>query len=138
MLCNLVGLQKLSITNCHELTSLSEEFGNLSSLEVLRLASCSKLQILPESMRNLKKLRMIDLSHCLNLRNLPLHIGSLQSIDVRGCTELHELPKFDKVKVVCDEEVSHRWSDLKNVKVEVVEEDALDTLYKIMPKGHNK
>ncbi|KAI7744619.1 hypothetical protein M8C21_007864 [Ambrosia artemisiifolia] len=144
VLCNVVGLQKLSITNCHELTSLSEEFGKLSNLEVLRLASCSKLQILPYSIRELNNLRIIDLSHCLNLLELPQYIGelsSLQTIDVTGCTDLHGLPKsvkdFDRVKVVCDEEVSHLWNDFKNVKVEVVEEDILDAFRKIIPRGHN-
>ncbi|XP_076950826.1 putative disease resistance protein At5g66900 [Bidens hawaiensis] len=143
-LCNVINLQKLSITNCHELTSVSEEFGKLSNLEVFRLTSCTKLPILPESTRHLKKLRIVDLYHCLSLCKLPQDIGelsSLETINLMGCTGLiqHELPKsvkeFDKVKVVCDEEISHLMEWFDNVEIEVVEEDPLDTLFKINPNG---
>ncbi|KAI3750276.1 hypothetical protein L2E82_20910 [Cichorium intybus] len=139
MLCSLVGLKKLSITNCLELSSLSEEFGkNLTNLEVLRLASCSNLVGLPESIRNLQKLSVIDISDCLNLHDLPAEIGelgSLRTIHMRGCTGLRELPLSVKslcpLEVVCDEEISLLWSDLKDVKVQLVEEDRFSTFLKI-------
>ncbi|KAI3755049.1 hypothetical protein L1987_54842 [Smallanthus sonchifolius] len=145
VLCNSVGLKKLSITNCHDLTSLSEEFGKLSNLEVLLVASCSRFKTLPESVTNLKKLRIIDLSHCLSLHELPQHMGELgclETIDARGWTGLHEngLPKsikdFNNVKVFCDEETFHLWSDFHSVRVQVVQEDALDTLNKIISRPH--
>lgn len=143
MLCNLLRLKKLSITNCHELTSLSEGFGNLINVEVLRLASCSNLTALPISIRSLQKLSIIDLSHCLSLHNLPEPIGelnSLQTIYVSGCTGLQKLPKSVKdvclLKAFCDKEISGLWTDFPNVKVEVVEEDHLDTFSKITQRGY--
>ncbi|KAJ9552491.1 hypothetical protein OSB04_016536 [Centaurea solstitialis] len=142
MLCNLVRLKKLSITNCLELVSLSEGFGNLTNLEGLRLTSCSYLTDLPVSMRNLHKLSIIDISHCLHLCALPTQIGewvSLRTIHMRGCTGLHELPSSIKdlcpLKVVCDEEIKLLWSHFPDVKVEVVEEDRWSTFSKIISRG---
>ncbi|BBH07824.1 hypothetical protein Prudu_019861 [Prunus dulcis] len=37
-ICDLIRLKKLSITNCHKLSSLPEEIGKLEGLEVLRLS----------------------------------------------------------------------------------------------------
>jgi len=81
---------------------------------------------------------------------LPLHIGefnNLQTLDASGCTSLHELPSsvkelpssvkdFDKVKVFCDNETLSLWSGFENLDVQVVEDDKLDTLIKIM-QGHS-
>ncbi|XP_076923770.1 putative disease resistance protein At5g66900 [Bidens hawaiensis] len=145
MLCNAINLKKLSITNCHELTSVSEEFGKLSNLEVFRLTSCTRLPMLPESTRHLKKLRIVNMYGCLSLSKLPQHIGelsSLETINLMGCTGLNqnELPmsvkKFDKLKVVCDEEISYLWSGFNNVEIKVLEEDPLDTFNKIIPNGY--
>ncbi|KAJ9552512.1 hypothetical protein OSB04_016557 [Centaurea solstitialis] len=142
MLCNLVRLKKLSITNCFELISLSEEFGSLRNLEVLRLASCSNLRALPESVGKLQKLSTIDLFGCLSLHELPVQIGelgSLQRLDMTGCSGLHDLPQsvnnLHQLEVVCDEEISYLWSSHTNVKVELVEEDRLSTLKKMITSG---
>lgn len=141
MFCNLVNLRKLIITNCHELSSLTEGFGNLTNLEVLRLASCSDLKELPESMRNMQKMRVIDLSDCLRLKKLPWEIGELSSlrmIHMRGCTGLHELPlsfnDLGSLEVVCDEEIAMLWRDFKDVNVQLVEEDRIATLSKIIQR----
>ncbi|KAL4558061.1 hypothetical protein LXL04_036257 [Taraxacum kok-saghyz] len=139
MLCKLVGLRKLSVTNCLELSSLSEEFGKtLTNLEVLRLASCSKLAMLPESIGNMQKLKVIDLTDCLNLQELPADIGELgclRMIHMRGCTGLSELPSSVKelspLEVVCNEEISFLWKGMTNVVVQLVEEDKLATFWTI-------
>lgn len=140
LFCNLPRLKKLSITNCLELISLSEGLGNLRNLEVLRLASCSNLRDLPESMRNFHKLHTIDLNYCLHVSALPAQIGELgrlKTIHMIGCTGVEELPSSVKdlrsLKVVCDEEIHKKlWNHLMEDKVQVVEEDRLSTLLKII------
>ncbi|KAL8264938.1 hypothetical protein R6Q59_023068 [Mikania micrantha] len=143
VLCNSARLKKLSITNCHELTSVSE-LGTLSNLEVLQVASCSNLTTLPKEMKNLKKLKIIDISYCTYIHELPQDIGelrsTLQTINVTRCASLQNLPEsvenFDKIDLVCDEETSHQLTDFKNVKVKVIAEDPFDTFFKINPRGH--
>ncbi|KAD4179570.1 hypothetical protein E3N88_28161 [Mikania micrantha] len=143
VLCNSARLKKLSITNCHELTSVSE-LGTLSNLEVLQVASCSNLTTLPKEMKNLKKLKIIDISYCTYIHELPQDIGelrsTLQTINATRCASLQNLPEsvenFDKIDLVCDEETSHQLSDFKNVKVKVITEDPFDTFFKINPRGH--
>ncbi|KAL4575253.1 hypothetical protein LXL04_022095 [Taraxacum kok-saghyz] len=139
MLCKLAGLRKLSVTNCLELSSLSEEFGkSLTNLEVLRLASCSKLATLPESIGNMQKLKVIDLTDCLNLQELLADIGELgclRMIHMRGCTGLSVLPlsvkELSPLEVVCNEEISFLWKGMTNVVVQLVEEDKLATFWTI-------
>ncbi|PWA80280.1 NB-ARC domains-containing protein [Artemisia annua] len=136
-LCNLLLLRKLCITNCHELTLLSEDFGNFPNLDVLRLASCSNLVELPKTIRNLQKLRIIDISDCINLSELPVEfgeLGSLQTIYMRGCTGLHELPSAVKgpLEVVCDSETSLLWNNIPNVKLQLVEEDKVSNFMRII------
>ncbi|PWA91233.1 NB-ARC domains-containing protein [Artemisia annua] len=137
MLCNLLLLRKLCITNCHELTSLSEEFGNFPNLDVLRLASCSNLVSLPKTIRNLQKLSIIDISDCINLSELPMEfgeLGSLQTIYMRGCTGLRELPSSVKgpLEVVCDYETSLLWNNIPDVKLQLEEEDKIGNFMRIV------
>ncbi|GKA31772.1 probable disease resistance protein [Tanacetum coccineum] len=137
MLCNLLLLRKLCITNCHELTSLSEEFGNFPNLDVLRLASCSNLVALPKTIRNLQKLSITDISDCINLSELPVEfgeLGSLQTIYMRGCTGLQELPSSVKgpLEVVCDLETSYLWINIPDVKLQLVEEDKISNFMRIV------
>nr|GEU37654.1 probable disease resistance protein At5g66900 [Tanacetum cinerariifolium] len=137
MLCNLLLLRKLCITNCHELNSLSEEFGNFPNLDVLRLASCSNLVALPKTIRNLQKLSIIDISDCINLSELPVEfgeLGSLQTIYMRGCTGLQVLPSSVKgpLEVFCDLETSYFWINIPDVKLQLVEEDKISNFLKIV------
>ncbi|KAJ0485959.1 putative powdery mildew resistance protein, RPW8 [Helianthus annuus] len=138
------NLQKLSITNCHELDSLPKELGGLSSLESLNLHSCTKLQELPASIGSLRGLSYIDISDCLSISVLPEEFGELRGLRVlkmNGCTGLQELPMSTSElsqleEVICDEETSYLWidieSDLHNLKINVVEDDRLETFMKIV------
>ncbi|KAL8222811.1 hypothetical protein R6Q57_020210 [Mikania cordata] len=143
VLCNSARLKKLSITNCHKLTSVSE-LGKLSNLEVLQVASCSNLKTLPKEVKNLKKLKIVDRSYCTYIDELPQDIGelrsTLQTVNVTCCASLQNLPEsvenFDKINLVCDEETSHQLTDFKNVKVIVIAEDPFDNFFKINPIGH--
>ncbi|MFS8009691.1 putative leucine-rich repeat domain superfamily [Helianthus anomalus] len=143
-LCNLACLQKLSITNCHELDALPKGLGGLSNLESLSLHCCTKLQELPESIGSLHGLSYIDISDCLSIGVLPEEIGELCGLRVlkmTGCTGLQELPMSTSElsqleEVICDEETSYLWmdieSDVHNLKINVVEDDRLETFMKIV------
>ncbi|KAI3794474.1 hypothetical protein L1987_37106 [Smallanthus sonchifolius] len=143
-LCDLVKLQKLSISNCHELDVLPKRLGVLSNLEILSLRCCTKLQELPESIGSLHKLRTIDISDCLSISALPEEMGQLYGLRVikmNGCGGLQELPMSmselgQLEEVICDEETSYLWmdfeSDLHNLKINVVEDDRLESFMKIV------
>ncbi|CAI9272043.1 unnamed protein product [Lactuca saligna] len=143
-LCNLVHLQNLSITNCHELDALPKKLGNLSNLEILNLHCCTKLQEIPESIGSLHNLSFLDLSDCLSINLLPDEIGELCSLRVlkmSGVHGLQELPEsmsklLQLEEVICDEETSYLWmdyeSDMNNLKINVVEDDRLESFMKIV------
>ncbi|KAK9076978.1 hypothetical protein SSX86_005313 [Deinandra increscens subsp. villosa] len=139
LLCSSVHLKTLSITNCNEMCEISEEFGKLTNLENLSLRSCTKLEKLPESITRLDKLSILDISDCLSLSELPAEmgkLGSLRTIYMKGCTGIYELPssveELHHTHVVCNEEIYYQWLEFDNVKVELVEEDRLETLMKII------
>ncbi|KAI7756067.1 hypothetical protein M8C21_015506 [Ambrosia artemisiifolia] len=143
-ICHLVHLEKLSITNCHELDALPKGLGSLSNLEILRLHSCTRLASLPESIGNLHNLVFLDISDCLGINSLPYQIGELNGLRVfkmSGCHGLEELPTSVTnlsllEDVICDEETSCLWryyeNDLRDVKINVVEDDRLANLMKIV------
>ncbi|KAL7584409.1 hypothetical protein Lser_V15G46310 [Lactuca serriola] len=138
-LCNSVHLKKISITNCNEMCGFSEEFGDLINLEMLGLRSCMKLKKLPESIWRLKNLSVLDISDCLNLGGLPEKMGKLgclRKIYMKGCSGVHELPEsveeLSHLRVVCNEEVACKWREYSNVEIDLVEEDPLETLKRIL------
>ncbi|XP_023735554.2 probable disease resistance protein At5g66900 [Lactuca sativa] len=142
--CNLVHLQNLSITNCHELDALPKNLWNLSKLQILNLHCCTKLQELPESIGRLHNLSFLDLSDCLSISLLPDEIGELCSLRVVKMSGVHGLPELPESmskllqleEVICDEETSYLWmdyeSDLNNLKINVVEDDRLESFMKIV------
>ncbi|XP_071740468.1 putative disease resistance protein At5g47280 [Rutidosis leptorrhynchoides] len=141
ILCTLVRLRKLSITNCHNLTSLTEEFGGLTNLEVLRLASCSDLKTLPDSIVNLKKLIIIDISYCIQLSKLPKGMGELsclKTIHMTACTGLgldeisSTFGESCSLEVVCDDEISWLWNHHPTVIKQIVEKDTFGSFSKIV------
>nr|GEW62721.1 probable disease resistance protein At5g66900 [Tanacetum cinerariifolium] len=139
VLCSSVYLKKVSITNCNEMSEISEEFGKLTNLEVLCLRSCTKLEKLPESITNIQKLSILDISDCLSLSELPEEIGNLvglRTIYMKGCSGIHELPSsvedLSNIQVTCNEEISYQWKEFSNVEINVVEEDRLETLMRII------
>ncbi|KAL6227304.1 hypothetical protein ACLB2K_001263 [Fragaria x ananassa] len=135
MLCDLIPLKKLSITNSHKLSALPEEIGKLVNLEVLRVRSCTDLSELPDSIRHLKMLSFLDISDCYSMKELPEHIGemcSLETLNMRQCSRLQELPEsvldLEQLEdVICDEETEILWKPflpiLQNIHIRVVKED---------------
>ncbi|KAI7733220.1 hypothetical protein M8C21_006184, partial [Ambrosia artemisiifolia] len=139
LLCDSVYLKTLSITNCNELCEISEDFGKLTNLENLSLRSCTKLEKLPGSITRLQKLSVLDISDCLSLSELPDDmgkLGGLRTIYMKGCTGICELPssveELSHTHVVCNEEIYQQWLEFGNVKADLVEEDRLETLMKII------
>ncbi|KAJ7963275.1 Disease resistance protein [Quillaja saponaria] len=117
-LCYSVYLKKLCITNCHKLSALHEQIGNLVNLEVLRLSSCTYLVALPYSIRWLHNLSILDLSGCISLAEFPedfCRLHSLSILDISDCISLRKLPE--------DFETAALWEQFKpvleNLKVEV-------------------
>ncbi|KAK4570814.1 hypothetical protein RGQ29_029606 [Quercus rubra] len=113
VLCDVICLKNLSITNCHQLSALPNGIGKLVNLEVFRLGSCTDLSELPESIRSFYKLCILDLSDCLCIRHLPKDIGelcNLKELHMKGCLNLSKgLPpsttNLEQLKlVICDEE----------------------------------
>ncbi|XP_050365554.1 probable disease resistance protein At5g66890 isoform X2 [Argentina anserina] len=135
MLCELISLKKLSITNSHKLSALPEEIGKLVNLVVLRLRSCTDLTELPDSTQSLINLTSLDISDCFSIKDLPQHIGgmrSLETLNMRQCSRLQELPAsvvdLEQLReVICDEETSVLWepflSVLKDIHVRLVKDD---------------
>ncbi|XP_059670915.1 probable disease resistance protein At5g66900 [Cornus florida] len=130
-LCDIICLEKLSITKCNDLDALPQRLGRLTNLEVLRLHSCTGLKGLPDSVGNLHKLRFLDISDCLFRSKLPTRIGELcglEKLDMRGC-QLRQLPQSVKdlgelKEVICDEDTVDLWEPFKihlnNLKVTVL------------------
>jgi Leucine-rich repeat (LRR) protein len=136
------ALKRLSITNCHSLTELPADLGELKSLEILRLYACPELKTLPPSICELVWLKYLDISQCVKLKLLPGEIGKLaklEKIDMRECPALWNVPKsalsLESIRrVICDEEVSWQWEDLKsglpNLSIQVAQKSFdLDWLY---------
>ena len=144
VLCALVNLKKLSITNSHKLSALPEEIGQLVNLEVMRLRSCTDLAMLPGSSTNLKKLNFLDIADCFSIKELPEDFGgmsSLKKINMRQCSRLRELPlsvwDLEQLEeVVCDEDTGDLWEPflphLRNLRMKLVKENFnLDWLQKL-------
>ncbi|KAM3681653.1 hypothetical protein ACJW30_12G015800 [Castanea mollissima] len=136
VLCDVILMKTLIITNCHQLSTLPNEVGKLVNLEVLRLRSCTDLSELPESITRLKNLGLLDISDCLSIRHLPKEIGELcklEEIHMKGCLSLrNKLPpsttNLEQLKlVICDEERAKFWEPIKevltNLEVKVAEKD---------------
>ena len=135
-LCDIVHLEKLSITNCHKLSALPKEFGKLVNLEVIRFRSCTDLLELPESIKSLHKLTILDISDCLSISKLPKHIGEfckLEVLNIKGCFKLRNpfpesIMNLQQLKlVVCDNERAKLWEPinefLTRLEVKVAERD---------------
>lgn len=120
MLCNLIRLRKLSIIDCLNLSSLSEGFGkwkpdvfgSFSACIMLKSYRFAWIDKKPEEIKG-----HWSLSNCLNLNKLPEHIGemgALQTIHMRSCTGLLNLPPSVKdlrqLEVFCDKKTSFLWN----------------------------
>ncbi|CAN6584487.1 unnamed protein product [Malus baccata var. baccata] len=117
---NLMGLRYLKLKDCKELKSLPSI--HMKSLKTLDLSGCSSLEMFPEilevmeelpelnlsgskikelpsSINNLTGLRHLDLKDCKELKSLRsvIHMRSLVTLDVFGCSSLEMFPEILEV-----------------------------------------
>ena len=86
----LIGLVKLDLRDCKNLSSLPNACYSSMSLKILTLSGCSKLEELPENLGNLKGLEELDLSGSA-IKVLPTSIKLLKylkELSLRGCKGL--------------------------------------------------
>ena len=83
---HLIGLIKLDLGYCKNLSSLPDAICSLTSLKTLNLSGCSKLYKLPENLGNLEGLEELDLSETA-IRELP-SLNYLKVLCLHGCKEL--------------------------------------------------
>jgi len=134
-ICNLISLERWSVTNCHLIQKLPDDLGRLSSLRLLRLCACPSLSMLPPSICSLQQLEFLDISLCSSLKDLPMEfdqLSNLKILDMRECSGLKMLPKtLTKLRslkrVICDKHTEQQWLAIKasampNLTVDVVEE----------------
>eukprot|EP00253_Pinus_taeda_P030662 PITA_30662 len=98
-ICNLTYLQKLSVTNCHLIQKLPDDFGRLRSFKDL-----------PMEFDQLSNLKIFDMRECSGLKKLPKALAKLRSLKC----------------VICDESTEREWlaikaSTMPNLIVEVIE-----------------
>jgi Leucine-rich repeat (LRR) protein len=67
---NLMSLEHLNLSSCHELQNLPQDFGNnLPKLEFLHLCDCHKVQVLPESLCQLDYLKDLTFQTAMISKN---------------------------------------------------------------------
>ena len=86
----LIGLIKLDLTNCKNLSSLPRVICSLTSLKTLTLSGCLKLDNMPMNLGNLEGLEKLDVSGTA-IREPPSSIFSLKNLKIlsfQGCNGL--------------------------------------------------
>eukprot|EP01018_Ginkgo_biloba_P010408 Gb_25095 [translate_table: standard] len=102
---NLTVLKVLIMKDCWNLCKLSQSFGNLEKLESLVIRGCNKLEYLPGSFSMLGSLMRFDASHC-SLSHLPTLPESLVTLILYGCQSLAELPEFRSCHSLTEVDIS--------------------------------
>nr|XP_028959323.1 protein SUPPRESSOR OF npr1-1, CONSTITUTIVE 1-like isoform X2 [Malus domestica] len=117
----LTGLTILDLRGCRELKSLPSSI-HMGSLQTLNLSGCLNLEMFPEisevmeklsklhldgtaikelssSINKLTGLTILDLRGCRVLKSLPssIHMGSLQTLNLSGCSDLEKFPDISDV-----------------------------------------
>ena len=86
----LLGLNKLDLTDCKNLSSLPGAICSLTSLKTLNLSGCLKLDNMPMNLGNLKGLEELDVSGTV-IREIPSFIFCLKNLKIisfQGCNGL--------------------------------------------------
>ncbi|XP_059455234.1 disease resistance protein RPV1-like [Corylus avellana] len=91
----LIGVKKLYLAGCTNLTSLPDSIYQLQNLEYLNLNGCTSIERLPSSIGYLVRIKTLDLGGCTNLMNLPnsiYQLQHLQQLDLQGCSKVVKFP----------------------------------------------
>ncbi|AET03053.1 disease resistance protein RPV1 isoform X2 [Medicago truncatula] len=90
-----LGLEKINLANCINLTRIHESIGSLTTLRNLNLTRCENLIELPSDVSGLKHLESLILSECSKLKALPENIGMLKSLKTLAAdkTAIVKLPE---------------------------------------------
>ncbi|RHN41233.1 putative leucine-rich repeat domain, L domain-containing protein [Medicago truncatula] len=90
-----LGLEKINLVNCINLTRIHESIGSLTTLLNLNLTRCENLIELPSDVSGLKHLESLILSECSKLKALPENIGMLKSLKTLAAdkTAIVKLPE---------------------------------------------
>ncbi|CAI5469329.1 unnamed protein product [Closterium sp. Yama58-4] len=78
------------------ISSLPDDFGQLTALKILHLSYLGELSHLPESLGHLLKLRELEISYCDQLQQLPnsfTQLSSLHILKVEHCPKLTAIPE---------------------------------------------
>lgn len=85
--CGLSRLQTLDLSQCRNLTALSDHFAMLVGLTHLNLSGCESRMTLPHSFNRLKNLQLLDLGDCKKLLMLPPNFGDLSNLRLLFVTD---------------------------------------------------
>ncbi|KAK2995217.1 hypothetical protein RJ640_006956 [Escallonia rubra] len=92
---NLVALERFSVVNCLNLTSISDEIGGVTSLKEFKLRDCGKLTCLPKGLESLVSLEDIKIENLEELTWFPgglQRLSSLVHLAVVDCPKLKAFP----------------------------------------------
>ena len=98
---HLIGLTKLDLRDCKNLSSLPNCCYSSMSLRTLNLSGCSKLDELPENLGKIESLEELDLSGTA-IKGLPssvVHLKNLKALSLCGCMGLssNKLTRFSLI-----------------------------------------
>lgn len=96
-------LRHLNMSNCDSLFRLPDEIGNLVCLEDLLLNKCYNLCELPQSIGNLSKLKHLEMEENYSLSSLPpsfSRLSSLKHLKSGGCGLPQNIGKFSSLEVL--------------------------------------
>ncbi|CAI7771760.1 unnamed protein product [Closterium sp. NIES-53] len=85
-----------ALNGLQQISTLPEDFGELSALEILHLSHLQELSHLPDSLGHLLNLRELEISYCDQLQHLPnslTQLSSLENLRVENCSKLTAVPE---------------------------------------------
>ncbi|XP_059642644.1 disease resistance protein RUN1-like [Cornus florida] len=96
-LTNLVNLQELQLSECHNVVEIPRDIGRLSNLEKLTLDH-TNIRSLPEDVGVLSQLKVLDVRFCDDLQCILGLPSSLVDLSLAFCDSLERLPDLSNSK----------------------------------------
>ncbi|KAJ4723744.1 Disease resistance protein (TIR-NBS-LRR class) family [Melia azedarach] len=111
----LTSLEKLILSNCDRLKSLSTNICKLKSLSRLQITFCSNFERFPEIMEQMESLEFLDLQGT-KIKELPSSIELLSGLKHLNCRELGSLPPYSGLS-------AFRWLTLRECDIREIPQD---------------